>query len=438
MVHLGAPRHGAGTGSRVVAAAAEFRAPTSSAPCCSGSVVAHYIPLVRLVHLSDLHLGFRQYHRVTPLGINQREADVALAFRRAMDRVIQLGPDVVVIAGDVFHSVRPMNAAIIDAFRQFARLTQALPDAIVVMVAGNHDRPRSTETECILRLFMPLGIHVVDMESKRLSFPERSLSILAVPDLRDRLPALSSDPASRYNVLVLHGEVEGLLPAYLMRGERVAMEIPRRALTAGDWSYVALGHHHVHRQMAERAFYAGSLDYTSRNPWGDLAEERALGLPGKGFVEVDLDAGTQQFHYMPPSRPLIELDPISARGMSAGDVDAAIRQRVDSCKGGIDERIVRLLVRDVPRHVVRDLDHRALRDYRRRALHFQLDTRRPEVIRSAVSGAPGRRPTLTAMVESYLMRRPLGSGLDRAALVQLGLHYLKDASAGEQGADSGS
>jgi len=100
---------------------------------------------VRLVHLADLHLGFRQYHRLTPTGINQREADVAHAFRRAIDRVIALAPDIVVIAGDVFHTVRPMNPAIIDAFTQFARLTSSLPDTIVVMVAGNHDRPRATD-----------------------------------------------------------------------------------------------------------------------------------------------------------------------------------------------------------------------------------------------------------------------------------------------------
>ncbi|HEU4990688.1 MAG TPA: metallophosphoesterase, partial [Gemmatimonadaceae bacterium] len=64
---------------------------------------------MRVVHLSDLHLGFRQYQRLTPLGANQREADVALTFKRTVDRVIALHPDLVVIAGDVFHSVRPTN-----------------------------------------------------------------------------------------------------------------------------------------------------------------------------------------------------------------------------------------------------------------------------------------------------------------------------------------
>jgi DNA repair exonuclease SbcCD nuclease subunit len=59
---------------------------------------------MRLVHLSDLHLGFRQYQRLTPTGVNQREADVALAFRRAVDRTVELRPDLVLVAGDVFHT----------------------------------------------------------------------------------------------------------------------------------------------------------------------------------------------------------------------------------------------------------------------------------------------------------------------------------------------
>jgi len=68
---------------------------------------------VRLLHLSDLHLGFRQFQRTTPAGINQREWDVAQSFTRAIDRVIELRPDLVLIAGDVFHTVRPTNPAIL-------------------------------------------------------------------------------------------------------------------------------------------------------------------------------------------------------------------------------------------------------------------------------------------------------------------------------------
>ncbi len=70
---------------------------------------------MRLVHIADIHLGFRQYQRQTPTGINQREADVALALQRVIDKIIELKPDLVLIAGDVFHTVRPPNPAILHA-----------------------------------------------------------------------------------------------------------------------------------------------------------------------------------------------------------------------------------------------------------------------------------------------------------------------------------
>ena len=385
---------------------------------------------MRLVHLADLHLGFRQYHRLTPTGINQREADVAQAFRRAIDRVIALAPDIVVIAGDVFHTVRPMNPAIIDAFTQFARLTTSLPDTIVVMVAGNHDRPRSTETGCILKLFGKLGVHVVVDEPRRIPFPERDLSILAVPDLTGPRPELAPDPTARHNVLVMHGEVEGVLPH---GGDRAAMEIPRSALAASRWSYIALGHYHVHQRIEDNVYYSGSLEYTSTDPWSELEQEAQLRLPGKGFIEYDLGTAEHTFHHVKASRALVSLDSIAARGMSAAELDVAIRNACSDCDGGIEEKIVRLIVRDVPRHIVRELDTRALRELKRRAMHFQLDTRRPDATRPPGIGG-GRRPTLVEMVTSYLQKRPLDEELDRTALVQLGLEYLKQADEAEAAA----
>jgi exonuclease SbcD len=385
---------------------------------------------MRLVHLSDLHLGFRQYQRLTPAGINQREADIAGSFRRAVERVIELRPDVVVIAGDVFHTVRPSNPAILQAFRLFTRLRAALPDTLVVMVAGNHDAPKTTETGCILRLFLELGIHVVDAEPQRLDFPERELSILAVPDVPG-VPrvALTPDPGARYNVLLLHGEVEGMLPKHAAPVDRAPMEISTEDLGAAQWSYVALGHYHVYREIAPNAYYSGSIDYTSANAWGELVEERAAGIAGKGLIERDLATGAHTFHPLPPARPLIDLPPVVAKGMTSAELDTAIRDTVARVPDGIDDRIVRLIVRDVPRHVARDLDHKALREYKRRALHFHLDTRRPEILRTSMSGAPGRRPSLAETVREKLSTRLLSSDVDRAALVALGLRYLEEADA---------
>lgn len=383
---------------------------------------------MRLVHISDIHLGFRQYQRQTPTGINQREADVAASLRRVIDTVIELRPELVLIAGDVFHTVRPTNPAILHAFHQFSRLMEMLPDSTVVMVAGNHDTPRTAETGCILRLFKPLGITVVDGDAQQIRVAERDLTILAVPDMQGERPSLEPDPTSKYNILLLHGEIEGVLPKYGRELDRSPMEISRKELGAEKWDYVALGHYHVYRSVAPNAFYSGSLDYTSTNPWGELAEEREMGIKGKGIIEHDLAKKTHTFHPLPPARPWVDLSPLSGAGLSPASLDEAIRDALDNCEGGIEEKIVRLVVRDVPRHILRDLDHKALREYKRKALHFHLDTRRPEIVRPEKGqAAPGRRASLADTVRDKLRSRLLTENIDREALVELGLHYLREA-----------
>jgi hypothetical protein len=116
--------------------------------------------------------------------------------------------------------------------------------------------------------------------------------------------------------------------------------------------------------------------------------------------------------------------------MSAQDLDRAIKARVDTAPGGIDDRVVRLTVRNVARHIVRELDHAALRDYRKRAMHFHLDTRRPDPLpRRAGDGSGGRarRATLPELVAERLRERALPADVDREQFVTLGMQYLKHA-----------
>lgn len=388
-----------------------------------------YFGLVRLIHLSDLHLGYRQYQRQTSAGNNQREADVASVFRTIIDRIIALAPDVVVLAGDIFHNVRPPNPAIVHAFTQFSRLTQALPKSIVVMVAGNHDSPRAAETGCILRLFPPLGIHVIEGEAQRLDFPARGLSVLGVPDTGvPQRVVLDPNPNAARNVLVLHGEVAGVLPASAAGVERTSVKVTPEEIGASRWSFVALGHSHVFRKLAPNAFYSGSIEYTSANPWSEIQEERAAKLSGKVFIEYDLETGKRTVHAIKPARALVDLPCIEGRGMTAADIDVLIRAHVSKVSGGIGDKIVRQVVRDVPRHIAREIDHKLLREYKKRALHFHLDIRRPNILRPAVGqGAAGRRASLMEMVRDKLRSRPLPSDIDRQRLVDMGLHYLSEA-----------
>jgi len=157
-------------------------------------------------------------------------------------------------------------------------------------------------------------------------------------------------------------------------------------------------------------------------------------LPGKGMIEYDLTTEKSKYHHLPVTRLLLDLPPIAARGMSAADLDAAIQGAVEKVTGGIEDKIVRQVVRDVPRHIARELDHKALRELKRRALHYHLDTRRPEVIRSSVSGGPGRRPSLAETVRDHLQRRVMTGDIDRDHLVALGLDYLRQAETIESNA----
>jgi DNA repair exonuclease SbcCD nuclease subunit len=390
---------------------------------------------MRLVHLSDLHMGIRQFQRQTPAGMNQREADVAGVFARVVDRIIGLAPDLVVIAGDVFHSVRPPNPAILHAFHQLSKLRQALPGTIVVIVAGNHDTPRAVETGCILRLFIPLGIHVVDTEPRRLAFPERDLSVLAIPDVPGHKPAFDTDPAARFNVLVGHLDMPGAFPDIGYQ-EPAAVAIAPEDIRYPEWSYCAFGHRHSFFQLAPNAYYSGAMEYTGSNIWGEFREEQK-GVKGKVFIEYDLERKKRTIHKVDVARELLDLPPIDARGKTAADLDALIVAQSRAVRGGIDDKIVRQVVRDIPRHVARELDHKVQRDLRRRALQYHLDIRRPELLRSVpLTGGSGRRPSLQELVRDRLLAIPLSPDVDRGALVTLGLRYLGEAEAREIAAGS--
>ena len=385
---------------------------------------------MKLAHIADPHLGIRQFHRQTPGGINQREADVAAAFKSAIDGVIAARPDAVVVAGDLFHSVRPTNAAIVFAFRQFQRLREALPDAPVVLIAGNHDTPRSAETGSILGLFRELGVDVAAEDARRFSYPHLDLSIFAVPHpalSAGERPSLRPDGPERHQVLVIHGEVEGVLPAERSAVEYGGAVVTPAEIAAGEWSYVAFGHYHVRHQLGPRAWYAGALDYVSPNLWGELQDEAERGVRGKGWLLVDLETGTVSVQPIAAPRRVLDLPPIEGEGLAAAALDALISERIRAVDGGIADQVVRLVVRGVPRHVMRELDHTAIRALKAEALHLQLDVRRPEASRETGVGAPGRRQTLPEMVRAYLAHRALPASVDRERFVSIGAELVESA-----------
>ncbi len=391
---------------------------------------------MKLAHLADLHLGFRQFDRQTAKGANQREVDVAEVFKRAVDDLLEQKPELIVIAGDLFHSVRPTNAAILYCFRQLQRLRVGLPSTPIVVIAGEHDTPRSSETGTILRLYEALGVEVAVEDARRITFPALDCGVLAVPQqalAKAERPALRPEAGGpTLNVLVTHGVYGGL------GEERGTVEyggaaLSRELLAPEKWDYIALGHYHTAQSVATNAWYSGSLEHLPPNPWGQLqdeADQKKSKRNGKGYLLVELPGARVTFRPIAPARRHLDLPPIRGGGLNAKELDAQIAERVAAAK--IDDQIVRLLVWDVERATARDLDHAAIRGYKARALNFQLDLRRPESQRAAtVPGSGTRRQTLTETVKDFLARRPLDAELNRETFVTRGVEYLESAASAD-------
>ncbi len=384
---------------------------------------------MKIAHLADLHLGYRAYHRSDSRGFNLREADVAGAFRQAVEMVVQLEPDLVVFAGDVFHSVRPSNAAIAEAFRLLSALTARLPGGPVVLIAGNHESPRSTETANILTLFREIpGVRVVTDTSTRIHLPELDCSVLCLPHAalaRRRGAAADTigfepDPAARFNVLTLHGMITGRSAEEKIRSvsEYGGITVADTAIAPHRWDYVALGHYHIATELASNMWYAGGLERTSSNVWAEAAGP-------KGFLTYDLIARRADFHEV-GTRPVLDLPRFSAAHLSAAEIDERIRDSVERVDGGLEGKMVRLVIDDLPRRLLRDLNHRRIRELKAEALHFHLDPRPPVMRAAGERTAKLLRRPLAEQVRDFLQEEweISSGGLHRERLVALGTEYL--------------
>lgn len=378
---------------------------------------------MKIAHLADLHLGYRAYHRVNARGGNVRESDVADAFRQAVNRITELRPDLVLVAGDVFHTVRPSNTAIADAFRQFSLLAGRLPDVPIVMIAGNHDSPRSADTGNILNLFREIdGVRVVCDECRTIRLPDIDTSILCLPHVAlstGEEVAMEPDPASRHNVLMLHGTIEGETADAKLRyiSEYGGAVIPEGKIDAAQWDYVALGHYHLCEDLAPNMWYSGGLERTSANIWFEREE--------KGFLLYSTKTGRAEFEPV-QTRAMIDLPRIQAEGLGAEELDETIRASVERIPDGLRGKIVRLVIHDVQRAVVRELNHKRIREWKAEAVHFHLDARPPEIRRRTGNNAPVRRQTLQEQVAAYIRKdwKLRDPKLDREQLAEMGVSYV--------------
>lgn len=382
--------------------------------------------------LSDIHLGFRAFP-ATIDGRNAREVDVERAWAAAVDGVVEHQPDLVTVAGDVFHHPRVGTHAL-KAWRNGIRRVVEETRAHVVVIQGNHDAGRTAEV--LTPIVLPDDydrVHIVTTPRRiRLEVfrgaelhgdyevvcedTRQHVSVACFPFVargHGETYRLDPDPEADVNVLLLHAAVRGhaegnLLPAFYAGAD--ALDVGREA---ERWDVVACGdYHEFSRLHPDRlAFYSGAIERTSSNIWDEH-------LP-KGWVSYDTDARLLYFHEV-DTRRMSDYDLGDFNhppGVGAAEVNECLAALAtfDRLRGGV----VRFKVDAFPREERADIDWATVRELKASCLHFQLDLRLRA--REAVDLGDRRERralTLAEEVASFF-------SLDDESVLRIVLRYLE-------------
>jgi len=375
---------------------------------------------MRIVHISDTHAGYRAYNALDQdLGINQREADVYEAITQAVDRILDIRPDVAIHAGDLFDTPRPSNRAISLVLEQLMRLSrQNIP---VVLVTGNHSTPRMRDTGSIFQLFklLPNFYPVFEgaYEKVHLEMPGgKDITIHAIPhclkkdDFTSQLDLVEVNGSSKHNVLVLHAAVTGIKEFSM--GEFNEQEVQTGYLKQ-EFDYIALGHYHQLTQVAENCFYSGSIERLSFNELGQQ----------KGFIEFNLATKEMEFHEL-DVRPMHDLGRIDASNLCADTLMQKLEETIASSK--IEKKIVRLTVEDISLPAYNSLDFVKIKQNIAPALHFDLRFSKKEEA-FQIHAPQTSIGCLTNEYQNYISGIAIDD-FDKEKILQLGLEYLDSAA----------
>ncbi len=371
---------------------------------------------MNLLHLSDTHLGYCAYRKVTEEGVNQREQDVYYAFRFCIDYALATKPDIVIHAGDLFDAVRPTNRAIAVAFHELRRLSDAgIP---CVVISGNHETPRLKETGNIFSIFRNLPklypVYGNTYETVHIRLRGKTVAVHAIPqcltkeDFEADMKAVAPTPDADYNVLCAHGAVTGI--AEFRMNECNEQFLPASVLAA-PFDYIALGHYHASTRLQDNAFYAGS---TERFSFTEASQE-------KGMLSVRLGKHASASFIPIPTRPMVDIPAIPCEGRTLEDIHAQVIQALTAAQP--DNKVVRLSLQGLPAALHRSLDVPMIRELCKKATHLELKTTRASEVTNPVLSTPSS--SLAVEFERFMADQPLPQ---REAVLALGLSYLRRAA----------
>jgi len=263
---------------------------------------------MKVLHTGDTHIGYRQY------GSDERRRDFLRAFERVVDDAIEGDYDVLVHAGDLFHSRNPRLEDLRETVDIFSRLADAGVETLAVV--GNHESKREAEWADLLQdlgLVRRLGRDPVVVGDVAFYGVDHT-----PPSRVDSFDYGFEATDAEHNVLVLHGLFEPF-----PFGDWSLEQFTRNSDV--DWDVFMLGDYH-HPERAEVggavASYCGSTERAS------AVEEEARGY---NVFEFDDDV-------------LMERRAIETRDF--------VTVEAELLEGGTDEVIERTRERDVDDAVV--------------------------------------------------------------------------------------
>ncbi|MFN4182082.1 MAG: DNA repair exonuclease, partial [bacterium] len=212
---------------------------------------------MKLAHLADTHIGFRQF------GIEEREEDFRRAFERAIEEILRSGVQMVLHSGDLLESPMPRLTHLNFLYMQLKRLQEAgIP---IFGILGNHDRPRVSSYLSAQGFFHQMGMfHLLSADGKPdwtvwndifiagISYNEPEITGESTSFWEEAF-ALLEEQSRPYPVrlLMLHQGITDLIPP------RLPAELPLELLPK-NFHYIALGH--VHFPKVQK-FGAGIISY---------------------------------------------------------------------------------------------------------------------------------------------------------------------------------
>jgi exonuclease SbcD len=236
-------------------------------------------------HISDTHLGYSQFN------LHEREEDVYEVFEEAVDKSISEHAEIVIVAGDVFHTPRPNGSSIIKLANQLKKLKErSIP---VFFILGEHDITRLQDIPVPyvfhdLKLATRLeenqpvrynGITIFGFNKERKSNIESLLQKFKITEqMVKEQKQVDIEGKNNKNILVLH---QGLVDFNRFAGELASTDLPK------GFDYYAMGHYHDH---VEKRFdylnnsliaYPGSID---------LSPSEGIKDVDKGFFLTDVSA----------------------------------------------------------------------------------------------------------------------------------------------------